>query len=63
MPFGMVGWTGPGMRQVEGFGIYQWEGVIFGGKYGTPIETSWEIPLLEIPTALLLATRLVCQAR
>ena len=33
MPFGIVGWTGPGMRQVVGFGDRSTEKV-FGGEFG-----------------------------
>ena len=52
MPFGMVGRTGPWMRQVVlGKGIGQWEGVILGANVGCPIVTTgdfftnWEFPL------------------
>ena len=43
MRFGMVGQTGPGMRQVHvvGFwGIRQWQGVICGANMRRPIVTS-----------------------
>ena len=38
--FGMVGRTGPGMRQVVGFGDPSTERGNFGGKHGAPLETN-----------------------
>ena len=38
MPFGIIGWTGPGMRQ--GLGIGPREGVLLGANLGRPIVTS-----------------------
>ena len=40
MPFGIVGRTGPGMRQVVGFGIGSREGVLLGANLGRAIVTS-----------------------
>ena len=51
MPFGMVGWTGPGMRQVVWFGDRSAETGNFGGKYGAPIVTSGDFLLLGVPIA------------
>ena len=34
MPFGNVGWTGPGMRQVVGFGYRSTGRGTFGGEFG-----------------------------
>ena len=34
MPFGIIGWTGPGMRQVLGFGDQSTGRGTFGGKFG-----------------------------
>ena len=34
MPFGIIGRTGPGMRQVVGFGIGPREGVLSGANLG-----------------------------
>ena len=40
MPFGIIGRTGPGMRQVLGFGIGLREGGIFGANLGRAIVTN-----------------------
>jgi len=40
VPFGVVGRTGSGVRQVLGFGIGQREGVILGANVGHPIVTN-----------------------
>ena len=37
MPFGTLGRTGPGMRQVVGFGIGPREGVLLGRIWGAPL--------------------------
>ena len=42
MQFGMLGWMGPGMRQVVGFGDRSMGGGNFGGKCGAPIVTNGE---------------------
>ena len=53
MLFGMVGRTGPGMRQVVGFGDRSREGVILGANMGHSIVTSGDFLLLGIPFAPL----------
>jgi len=40
MPFGIIGRTGPGVRQVLGFGIGPWEGVLLGTNLGGAIVTN-----------------------
>ena len=40
MPYGIVGRTGPGMRQVVGLGIGPWEGILLGTHLGRAIVTS-----------------------
>ena len=40
MPFGIRGRTGPGMRQVVGFGICVREGVLLGANLGRAILTN-----------------------
>ena len=42
MPFGIVGRTGPGMRQIVGFGINLQEGVFLGANLGCAIVTNGE---------------------
>ena len=42
MPFGVIGRTGPGMRQVVGFGIGSWKGVLLGANFGRAIVTNWD---------------------
>jgi len=42
MQFGMVGWMGPGIRQVVGFGNRLTERDNFGGKYGVHHCNQWE---------------------
>jgi len=57
MPLGMVGRTGPGMRQVLGFGDPSRGMGNFEGKYGAHHCNQWgnfQFPILEIPTAPLL---------
>jgi len=46
MRFGMVGQTGPWMRQVVGFGIGPRDGVVFGVNWGHSIVTSGEFAAL-----------------
>ena len=41
MPFGVIGRTGPGMRQVVGFGNPSTGRGNFGGKYGAPHCKQW----------------------
>ena len=41
MPFGMVGRTDPGMRQVVGFWDQSTERGNLGGKYGAPHCNRW----------------------
>jgi len=43
MPFGIVGRTGPGMRQVVGFGIGPGEGVLLGANLGRAIVTNGDL--------------------
>jgi len=45
MPFGIIGRTGPGMRQVVGFGISPWEGVLLGVNFGHAIVTNGDLIL------------------
>ena len=40
MPFGTVGWTGPGMRQVVGFWVRATGRGNFGAYMGRPIVTN-----------------------
>ena len=40
MPFGIIGRTGPGMRQVVGMGIGPHEGVLLGVNLGCTIVTN-----------------------
>ena len=49
MPFGMVGRTGPGMRQVLGFG----DRSMGRGNFVAPIVTNGDFLLLGIPIASL----------
>ena len=53
MPYGMVGRTGPGMRQVAGFWDPSTKGN-FGENMACTIVTNGEFPILGIPTAPLL---------
>ena len=39
MPFGVIGRTGPGMRQIVGFGDRSTEGVLLGANLGCAIVT------------------------
>ena len=43
MPFGIIGWTGPRMRQVVGFGIGPREGVLLGANLGRAIVTNGDL--------------------
>ena len=40
MPFGIIGRTGPGMRQVVGFGDQFTEGVLLGANLGRTVVTN-----------------------
>jgi len=40
MPFGVIGRTGPGTRQVVGLAIGPWEGVLLGANFGHIIVTN-----------------------
>ena len=42
MPFGIIGRTGPEMRQVVEFGIGPREGVLLGANFGRPIVSNGE---------------------
>jgi len=59
MPFGMVGRTGPGMRQVVEFGDRSTGRGNFVGKYGAPHCNQWGLLLLGIPSAQLKSCCLV----
>ena len=41
MPFGIIGRTGPGMRQVVGFGDRSTGRGTFGGEFGTRHYKQW----------------------
>ena len=41
MPFGIIGRTGPGMRQVVGFGDQSTGRGTFGGKFGAHHPNQW----------------------
>ena len=41
MPFGIIGRTGPGMRQVLGFGDRSTERGTFGGAFGARHRNQW----------------------
>ena len=41
MPFGIIGWTGPGMRQVVGFGDRSTGRGIFRGEFGARHCNQW----------------------
>ena len=41
MPFGIIGWTGPGMRQVVGFGDRSRGRSTFGGEFETQHCNQW----------------------
>ena len=43
MPFGIIGRTGPGMRQVAEFGDRPWEGVLLGANLGHAIVTNGDL--------------------
>ena len=43
MPFGIIGRTGPGMRQVVGFGDRSTGRGIFGGEFGARHCNQWEL--------------------
>ena len=45
MPFGIVGRTGPGMRQVVEFGVGPLEGVLLGANLGRAIVTNGDLLL------------------
>ena len=50
MPFGMIGPTGPGMRQIVGFGDKSTGRGTFGGAFGAhhcPQGPVWRIRLLQ----------------
>jgi len=59
MPFGMVGRTGPGMRQVVQFRDGSTGRGNFGDKYGAPTVTNGDFLLLGIPIVPLRDCRLV----
>ena len=66
MLFGMVGRTGPWMRQVVGYGEWAMGSSNFGGKYGRPIVTSGDFTIGNSQCAaerLLLGEFLQLQAR
>ena len=66
MPFGIVGWTGPGMRQVVGFGDRSTEKVFGGefgarhcnqcGLYGVRVQQRREAPCSQITLGRLVLT-------
>ena len=60
MPFGTAGRTGPGMRQVVGFGDRSTGRGNFGGKYGGTRCNQWGLLVLR---RLLLGEFLQLQAR
>ena len=41
MPFGIIGWTGPGTRQIVGFGDRSTGRGTFGGEFGTCHCIQW----------------------
>ena len=41
MPFGIIGRTGPGIRQVVGFGDWSTEMGTFGGEFGARHCNQW----------------------
>jgi len=43
MPFDIIGWTGPGMRHVMGFGDGPRKGVLLGANLGRAIVTSGDL--------------------
>ena len=43
MPFGIIGRTGPGMRQVVGFGDWSTGRGIFGSKFEVRHCNQWEL--------------------
>ena len=43
MPFGIIGWTGPGMRQVVGFGDRSTGRGTFGGEFGACHCNQWRL--------------------
>ena len=67
MPFGMVGRTGPGMRQIVEFGDRSEGRSNFGGKYGAPQCNQWKLFTIGnsycAAARLLLAEFLELQAR
>ena len=48
MPFGTVGRTGPGMRQVVGFGDRFTERGTFGGEFGARHCNQWRLHGLRV---------------
>ena len=63
MPFGVVGWMGPGMRQVVGFGDRSTGRVNFGGEYGAPIVTNGSLRPATWPLPKLLWVLVLCYHR
>ena len=57
MPFGMVVWTSPGIRQVVGFGDRSAGRGNFEGKYGSPHCNQWG--LITIGNSHCAAARLL----
>ena len=43
MPFGIIGRTGPGMRQIEGFGDRSTEKGTFGDEFGARHCNQWRL--------------------
>jgi len=60
MPFGMVGRTGPWMRQIVGIGDQATGRDNFGGKYGAPQCNQWG--LFTIGNSHCTAARLLLDA-
>ena len=53
MPFGIIGQTGPGMRQVVGFGDRSTERGTFGGEFGARHCNQWALTAYEIGVRLV----------
>ena len=60
IPFGLIGRTGPGVRQVAEFGDRPWEGVLLGGEFGACHCNQWGLTFAAMrPSSQITLGRLV----
>ena len=62
MTFGILGWTGPGMRQVVGFGDRSTERVLLGANLGRAIVTNGTVAHVrrKVPIGAMWILRRTC---